>query len=222
MIGMHRHCIFNYFVPLLGKCEVYMFTCGDEKTSCWNCLFPPCGLQGWHVPGLVLRVCTHWSVLLVHLCLKIQSITAEPPFPPALVIKSLHRQKVGGKTACAGGSIPCQRGVCLPVCLPPRCAQSLRTFVCAFYSADSADWFKQEVRLYCGHFSHTIESLIAFYSECWAVWQLFWDMFEPYLGTYKNKLQQKEGSFWHSSWYVIMRSQGRGIFLPACVWSEKS
>jgi len=44
-------------------------------------------------------------------------------------------------------------------------------------------------------FSHTIESLIAFYSECWAVWQLFWDMFEPYLGTYKNKLQQKEGSF---------------------------
>lgn len=80
---------------------------------------------------------THFVGPLI--CLKIQSITAEPPFPPALVIKSLHRQKVGGKTACAGGSIPCQRGVCLPVCLPPRCAQSLRTFVCAFYSADSAD-----------------------------------------------------------------------------------
>lgn len=72
-------------------------------------------------------------------------------------------------------------------------------------------------------FSHTTESSIGLYSfESWAVWQLFWNIFEPYLGTYKNKLQQKEGSFW--TFFFIGDYEITGSwYIPPClplVWDE--
>lgn len=89
---MHRHCIFNYFVSLLGKCAVYMVHVWRLEDKLLE-LF----LSTVWIPGMArVRPSAKGLYPLIHfvgplIFLKIQSITAELPFPPALVIKSVHR-----------------------------------------------------------------------------------------------------------------------------------